>query len=178
MKYVYIVLTDTGSMFTRMIKFFTRKPYNHVSISLDEDLETLYSFGRLKPRNPFFGGFVEEKIDEGTFALFKNTRALVLQVPVSQEEYERLRYLIHAFLEDKDAYRYNLIGVLGALFDKPITRKNRYFCSSFVADISNQAGFLPLSRSPHLVRPDEFTKIEHAEIVYEGLLRNYTKSKR
>ena len=76
MKDVYIVLTDTGSVFTRMIKFFTRKPYNHVSISLDEDLETLYSFGRLKPRNPFFGGFVEEKIDEGTFALLK-IRALL-----------------------------------------------------------------------------------------------------
>lgn len=175
MKNVYIVLTDTGSAFTRMIKFFTRKPYNHVSISLERDLETLYSFGRIRPYNPFLGGFVEERINQGTFALFKNTRALVLELPVEEEEHERLRYLIHAFLEDKDAYRYNLIGVLGALFQRPISRKNRYFCSSFVADVSKQAGFLHLERSPHLVRPDEFMNLEEAKIVYEGLLRDYTQ---
>ena len=73
MKNVYILLTDTGSVLTTMIKHVTTNPYNHVSISFDEDLETLYSFGRKHPNNPFLGGFVKESIYSGTFKKFKNT---------------------------------------------------------------------------------------------------------
>lgn len=31
---IYILLTDTGTLFTRLIKLYTKKPYNHASISL------------------------------------------------------------------------------------------------------------------------------------------------
>ena len=53
MRNVYILLTDTGSLFTRLIKRFTNSPYNHVSIAFDKSLNTLYSFGRKHPYNPF-----------------------------------------------------------------------------------------------------------------------------
>ena len=62
MKDIYILLTDTGSVLTRVIKRFTNNPYNHVSIAFEEDLNKLYSFGRLQPNNPFFAGFVEESV--------------------------------------------------------------------------------------------------------------------
>ena len=56
MKDIYILLSDTGSVLTRIIKHFTNNPYNHVSIAFEEDLSKLYSFGRLQPNNPFFVG--------------------------------------------------------------------------------------------------------------------------
>ena len=37
-KKIYILLTDTGTLFTRLIKIFTKKPYNHASISFDAEL--------------------------------------------------------------------------------------------------------------------------------------------
>ncbi len=33
-KKVYILLTDTGSFFTKLIKLFTKKRYNHASICI------------------------------------------------------------------------------------------------------------------------------------------------
>ena len=59
---VYILLTDTGSLLTKLIKLYTKKPYNHASISFDFELSEVYSFGRKKVENPFHGGFVKEKI--------------------------------------------------------------------------------------------------------------------
>ena len=49
MKKIYIVLTYTGTILSRIIKVFTKKEYSHVSIALDQDLKYMYSFGRLNP---------------------------------------------------------------------------------------------------------------------------------
>ena len=55
MKKVYIVLTQTGTILSRAVKLYTGKQYNHASIALDEELEELYSFGRVNPYNAFVG---------------------------------------------------------------------------------------------------------------------------
>ena len=64
MKKVYVILSYTGTILSKIVKAFTMKQYSHTSISLDENLKQMYSFGRLNPYNPFIGGFVHEKIDE------------------------------------------------------------------------------------------------------------------
>ena len=69
-KKIYIVLSQTGTWFSRAIKFFTKDPYNHASISLDKELNHMYSFGRKKVNNPLRGGFVREYTDKGVFAKF------------------------------------------------------------------------------------------------------------
>ena len=67
MRKVYLVLTYTGTILSRIVKFYTKKEYSHVSIALDENLEEMYSFGRLNPYVAFIGGFVHEKIDKRYF---------------------------------------------------------------------------------------------------------------
>jgi hypothetical protein len=57
-KKVYILLTNTGSFLTKLIKLYTKKPYNHASIAFDYELSEVYSFGRKTARNPVIGGFV------------------------------------------------------------------------------------------------------------------------
>ena len=63
MRKVYLVLTYTGTILSRIVKLYTRKEYSHVSIALDENLEEMYSFGRVNPYIAFIGGFVHEGID-------------------------------------------------------------------------------------------------------------------
>ena len=53
MKKVYIILTYSGTFLSKIIKYYTRDEFSHVSISLDSDLKKMYSFGRLNPYNPF-----------------------------------------------------------------------------------------------------------------------------
>ena len=72
-KYVYIVISQTGTILSRILKVFTDREYNHASISLKDDLSVTYSFGRKHPYNPFLGRFVTESPDFGTFKRFANT---------------------------------------------------------------------------------------------------------
>ena len=74
MKKVYIILTHTGTIVSRIIRCYTGHEFSHVSISLDEELTKMYSFGRLNPYNTFIGGFVNERLNSGTFKRFKIIR--------------------------------------------------------------------------------------------------------
>ena len=56
-KQLYIVISQTGTLLSRILKQITGAEYNHASISLSRDLERMYSFGRRHPYNPFWGGF-------------------------------------------------------------------------------------------------------------------------
>ena len=51
MKKIYIILTHTGTILSKIIKKYTKDEFSHVSISLDVDLKEMYSFGRLNPYN-------------------------------------------------------------------------------------------------------------------------------
>lgn len=170
---VYILLTDTGSILTRLIKRVTKSPYNHVSISFDEDLESVYSFGRKNPYNPFIGGFVRESIYSGTFKRFKNTTCMVLKFQVPDDEYEMLKSNINFFINHREDYVYNLKGLALQYFKKNQPRKNAYFCSEFVADVLYQSNLTLWDIPPHMVRPYDFGEDDRFELVFEGRLDDY-----
>ena len=78
-KSIYVVLTMTGTLPARIIKFYTGEPYSHASIAFDEDLQEMYSFARRTVHNPFNAGFVREYIDSGIFGIYKEiTTSLAL----------------------------------------------------------------------------------------------------
>jgi len=178
MRNVYILLTDTGSLFTRLIKRFTNSPYNHVSIAFDKSLNTLYSFGRKHPYNPFWGGFVKESIYAGTFKRFKNTKCMLLKFEVSEEEYHSLLNNVEFFVEHENEYSYNLMGVVGAYFNKEVPRKNAYFCSEFVAHVLYQSNLKFWNVPPYMVRPYDFGTDDRFEVIYEGRLHDYATQHR
>ena len=94
MKNVYIVLAHTGTIMSRIIRIFMKDEFSHVSISLDKELNKMYSFGRLNPYNAFVGGFVHEYINKGTFKRFKNTRASIYSLEITDEQYENIENII------------------------------------------------------------------------------------
>ncbi|WP_228550157.1 hypothetical protein [Salinibacillus xinjiangensis] len=172
-KSVYVLLTDTGTLFTKIIKWFTNAPYNHVSIVLDEELGEMYSFGRKHPRNPLIAGFIREDVYFGTYRYFNNTRCLLLKIDVSSKQYSRIKNVIQSFNLNKDLYSYNLLGLVGVVFRRPIHLRNKYFCSQFVAEVFQQSG-LKLWRLPSaLITPNHFFKHKSFQIVYEGRLYDY-----
>lgn len=66
MKHIYVVISQTASIVSRLIRWSTGDPYTHASISLDQNLDEMYSFGRIFPNNPLIGGFVKESPRYGT----------------------------------------------------------------------------------------------------------------
>ena len=111
MKKIYIVLTHTGTNLSKIIKFFTKDEFSHISIALDQNLDEMYSFGRLNPYNPFWGGFVHEKINEGTFKRFYKTMSQVYSLEIDETKYNKIKEAIEIIKKDKKKYKFNIIGL-------------------------------------------------------------------
>ena len=169
-KKIYILLTDTGTLFTNLIKLYTKKPYNHASISFDSELSEVYSFGRKTARNPFIGGFVKEDVDKG---LFKEANCAVYALTVNEVQLQKMNHYIKEIEAQKGEYRYNLLGLLGFLFNKPIQRKKAFFCSQFVATVLKECNIIDFGKSPSLVAPNDLQKVSKCQLVYEGELKAY-----
>ena len=173
MKKIYVVVTQTGTMLSRILKRLTHKDYNHASISLSETLDTLYSFGRKNPYNAFIGGFVQETPTGGTFGRFKNTDAIVLEKEVHPLVYEEMKLELERLYENRTNYKYNYFGLFAGFFGKNIHMKKRYYCSEFVQYILRKHNIgLPLSPSD-MVCPNDFVNLEGAKVIYVGKLRSY-----
>ena len=97
MKKVYFVLTDAGTALGKIIKFKTKKKYTHASIALDKNLEKMYSFSRLHPYNCFVGGFMHERLKQGCFKRFKNTKAIIYSMEITDKQFEKLQEQIKIF---------------------------------------------------------------------------------
>lgn len=57
---VYIVLTKTGIILSKIVHLIKRHQYTHVSISLNQKLDKMFSFERVDPCNLFVSGLVHE----------------------------------------------------------------------------------------------------------------------
>lgn len=166
-------MTQTGTLFSRTIKLFTKSPYNHISIGFDDHLQEIYSFGRKKPRNPLLGGFVNEGINKGVYEVYKNTKCRIYKIEINEEEYIRLEKKIELFKRRRNRYKYNLMGVIAVMFGIPVKRKYHYFCTQFVARLLHSSKIFIFNKDISLVMPEDFYYIEKAVLVYEGKLAEY-----
>jgi hypothetical protein len=177
MKKIYIILTHTGTILSQIIKCWTKDEFSHISIALDADLEEMYSFGRLNPYNPFWGSFVHEYINKGTFKRFKNTTAEVYSMFVTDEQYEKAKKTIAYFEYNKQKYKFNVLGLACVSINKRITRKNTFYCAEFVKHILKVSGITEVNKLPTIIRPENFKQLDGIRLEYEGLLRKYKKKK-
>lgn len=167
---IYIILTDTGTFFTKMIKMFTKYPLNHASISFNRNLETTYSFGRKRPNNPFFGGMVKENLQG---ELFQQANCAIYKCSVSNQVYYQMLHLVKRMEQNKNMYKYNFLGLFGVLSNKEWNRKNAFFCSEFVATILSNGGISVNNKPACLVSPKDFTECKDLVLMYEGKLSTY-----
>ncbi|MNZ35192.1 hypothetical protein D3C78_525830 [compost metagenome] len=170
---VYILLTNTGTLFTKVIKTYTRAPYNHASISFDRTLSEMYSFGRKNPNNPLNGGFVKEDIKTGTFSKYPNTTCVIYELQVSEREVEKMQRVLQLFIRRRNKFLYNILGVIGVALKEPVEFSNSYFCSQFVAEILERSGIKLWDKLPALVTPEDFRQSDRLQLIYEGRLSDY-----
>lgn len=173
-KVIYILLTHIGSLLSRCIYVYTREPYTHVSISLDKNLNELYSFGRIRPSNPIIGGFVKEDVVNGTYARFPETRCALYSLKVNDIQYKRLKKELNKFRMNEDKYSYNLLGLFGIMLRVPVERKYNYFCSQFVATLLYNSGIFIVHKHAALVCPEDFRECKKLKLIYEGKLKEYS----
>lgn len=170
---IYIVVTQTGTVLSRLLKRITSADYNHVSISTDPTLNTMYSFGRKNAYNPFWGGFVMESPQFGTFKRFSETDAVVLSLPVTKEVKEKIESRLAEMYQNRKKYRYDTLGLLLAWGKIRYVREDTYYCSSFVLEFLKQFDLTDEEIFSRFPKPIEFLELRGGRVVYRGKLRLY-----
>ncbi len=173
-KKLYIVLSQTGTIVSKMIKIVTRKEYSHASISFTPDLQWMYSFGRIHPYAVLPAGFVREAPDISTFKRFFNkAEVIILELDVSEDELEGVRNRIDQMLKEQKKYHYNYIGLFKAAVNlKHHKRDYKYYCSEFVAEVLEDNNIINREDLPDIVHPVNFLDMEW-KVVYRGKISEY-----
>lgn len=172
-KKLYIVLSQTGSSISRLLKLFTKAKYNHSSVCLTEGLQRMYSFGRLYTWTFLFGGFVKESPNTGTFRRFSKTEACVIALDITAEQHAEIWAFLDEMYKNKKQYSYNRRGVIMAGFHKTARKKNGYYCSEFVKEILVRFQIVDESLLPTIATPNDFYELFQDKVIFTGKLKDY-----
>lgn len=171
MKKIYIVLTHSGSLLSKTIRFIKKYEYTHVSISLDKDLNEMYSFGRIYPYNAFLGGFVKESPKYGTFKRFDKTITKIYYMEIKEEQYYQIKKIIKYFKRKRKNYKFNAIGLLSVAIHLKVTQENSFYCAEFIKYLLDESKIQ--TNLPDLVTPEDFQNLNNIHSIYNGRLVDY-----
>lgn len=169
-KYIYIIFSAAPYKIGKFIRFITRSPFSHVSISFDPNLRLMYSFSRFYENTPYFGGFVHESplryCRVGTPAVIR-----ICRIPVSQDQMACIEKKLKSFIGNQKEYIYNLPSALFVPIKKRIRIKNAYTCIEFVSYLLSSIGIRPLGESYYSI--PRLAKAFEPYIIYEGPITSY-----
>lgn len=150
-EHLYIVISSTGSSSSELISVFTRKEYNHVSISFDRDLKTILSYNGGENVSP--PGLNREQLDY--FNRKTDASMLVYSLKAPKEKKRLVLNKIKEINEKGSAY--NLVG----LVTKVSIRPNIMFCSQFVYSILRYAELNFFTEKAASVKPSDFIERDY-----------------
>lgn len=170
-EHIYIILSSTGSSASELISLFTKKAYNHVSLSFDQDLKTTISYNG--GENVTLPGLNQEQLK--SFHKKDDASIMVYKMKAPKENKRRI---IEKIREINDAgSAYNLVG----LVTKVSIRPNIMFCSQFIYSIL-QVGNLAYFESVNTkVKPTDFVENDYyrkLEFCYEINFKDMEQSVR
>lgn len=168
MKKIYIILSYSGTISSKMIKIFTHYNYSHVSIALKSNINIMYSFGRKKVNNPFDGGFIIETKNGSFYKKFNKTKCIIMETDVNYKQYKKLLSLIKQYKKDINIYKYDIVGLVLRIFNIKITRKNYSVCTEFVGKLLKESGIYNFENK--IIKPVDFLNIPNKRIIYQGNL--------
>ena len=160
---VYVLLSRTYTGIGRIIRLFMRGRYNHVALSLDSSLLTMYSFARLHIAAPLAGGFLTETPAHYLYG-GHDAEVKLHAVEMSGVQYAEFRRELARFLNDPEHMIYNLIDALYLPFGRRKRIEDAHTCVSFAAHM--------LKLEPIGAVIDMENALKGKEI-YCGMLREY-----
>lgn len=172
-RYIYIMISRTSTVPSKIIRAYTKETYAHTSLALDLNLENMYSFARKRIHNPIDCGFIYEDIETGIFGRDKDTICRVYALSVTAKQYARIVEEIDIFKKNQPKYSYNYKGIVGIMFNKPVVRDYKYFCSQFVAHVLEKSGIKLFEKNTALASPTDFKLALEDRMIYDGLLTEY-----
>ena len=140
-------------------------------MALDKDLTQLYAFARPEQHGLLLGKMVRETKDRYTNGDTMHIPACVLEIPVTDEEYELVYNRVQEIENDKE-YMYNFLSVITHPFKGGMSVYKSYSCVEFVAAMLKMID-RRLSKEACRYLPDDLYLHYQNEIRFEGDLRDY-----
>ncbi len=169
---VYILLIRTNTWFSRLIHRMTGAEYTHASLSLEPGTGALYSFARRHTHLPLPAGFEQERVDSGLMGNNPQIPCALYRIEISPEVRRRIEEQLRQMQARQKQLKYSLLGPLFCLLHRPRVRKDRYFCSQFVAQLLAETGAIRLQKPASLYHPCDFLEQPEAELCYHGVLQD------
>ncbi|MDR1571928.1 MAG: energy-coupling factor transporter transmembrane protein EcfT [Clostridiales Family XIII bacterium] len=148
---LYIVISNTGSPASEIISVFTRKRYNHASLSFDRELKTIVSYNGGETLYP--PGLNREMIKY--FNKKKDSSLIVYSLPISAEKKKAVIDKIEEINEQGSAY--NLFGLALKLSFKP----NIMFCSQFIYNMLKLVDLNYFEKKDAQIKPSDLTELDY-----------------
>ena len=167
-KNIYILLTKTPSIPSRIVGLFTGAVYTHSSIAFDNAPSVFYSFSRLNEHFPIPGGLVEESLNTGFLGSHKESHCKLICLEVTDKIAEEAQRRVMCMMKNRTLFRYSLLGCVACSLGIAHKRRRYYFCSQFVGEILEKSGAVCLSKSASLLIPDDFMLIPHIKSLFCG----------
>jgi len=174
-KNIYIIISKTYTNFGRIIRTFGRVHYNHASISLDEELKEIYSFGRKKHKAILTGKLVKENISRFTLNKASNVDITIFKIEVEQENYDDIRNIIDTVYNDRE-YMYNLFSVLTYPLTGGLSVYKAFSCIEFIMYLLTRCG-CEFDRPLYEYKPDHLLTLLGDNIMFKGNMLDFVKEK-
>lgn len=170
MKTIYIVLTKSTTILSKIVHFITSDTYTHAAISFDDNLKTLYSSSRKNGRTLFPAGPCKENLCGEYYSKHKYIPCAVYELRVEDEIFESAKYEVEKIIAQADKYKFNIIGLLLCQMNIPYHRKNYFFCSQFVSEILKRSNAMNLPKDTSLMRPSDYMKLPELLCCFRGYI--------
>lgn len=151
MKTIYILLTRSGTLLSKLVYAATGSSYTHASMAFDPELSCLYSSTRKNGYTMFPAGPSKEYLNKGVFRLRDNAPCALYALEVSDEAYSHALCCAEEFMHHSEEYSFNILGLILCGLHIRWQRRRHYFCSQFVSEVLEQSGALALPKDLSLI---------------------------
>lgn len=178
MKTIYILLTKSDTIVSKIIGLVTADRFTHASISFNETLCPLYSFSRKYIYRPLPAGLRHEPLDRGFFKHFEYIPCALYALEVEDEAYYNARHMVKHMMSRRKTYGFNIIGLFLCRLNIPLRRRRHYFCSQFVSEVLKRSNAVKLPKDTGLMRPADYTKMPELTLIFKGNMKQLVHSRK
>jgi hypothetical protein len=155
---IYVVISNTGSPASEIISLFTKKQYNHASLSFDRELKTIISYNGGERVYP--PGLHIEMLH--FFNKKKDSSIIVYRLPVTRQKKNEIIDKIYAINNEGNAY--NVLGLVFKFSLKP----NIMFCSQFVYKMLKAVDAQYFEKRDSQIKPTDLIELDyHRKLIFE-----------
>ncbi|MCL2456090.1 MAG: hypothetical protein FWD19_00905 [Defluviitaleaceae bacterium] len=148
---IYIIISKTGSPASEFISVFTRKQYNHASISFDKNLKTTISYnGGEKVYPP---GLNMELLE--FFCKSPESKIMVYSLSCNAEQKKKMLDRIEKI--NKEGSAYNILGLFNNRQHKP----NIMYCTQFVYSMLDDVGLAYFEKNNKKISPTDLVELDY-----------------